>query len=195
MKHKILFTVFLLAISFSVLSYSQQNDSGINKSSIITKSSNDSGVFIKYVDVYLPELKLLRTFETLEVSVRIFFNEVNGYYFMLRNFNTDDVILMIEYSKLVEINNALLLLSANLDNDIATQPDYLENKYLVDDIAVGYFVRKGYTVNSRTCGWFIDSPSGTRIFFNQTNPNKISFLEMLNMIQSKIEELQKIYDK
>lgn len=194
MKHKILLTLFLFAISFSVLSYSQQNDSGINKSSIITKSSNDSGVFIKYVDVYLPELKLLRTFETLEVSVRIFFNEVNGYHFMLSN-NTGDVILKIEYSKLVEINNALLLLSANLDNDIATQPDYLENKYLVDDIAVGYFARKGYTVNSRNFGWFIDSPSGTRIFFNQTNPNKISFLEMLNMIQSKIEELKKSYDK
>lgn len=195
MKIKILFTALLLSIFFSTFSYSQQNDSdSINTSSIITKSSNDSGVYIKYVDVYLREQKLIRMFETLDVSVRIFLREVNGYYFMLNNFNTDDIVL-IEYSKLVKINNALLSLSANLDNDIATQPDYLENKYLVGDIAIGYYVRKGYTVNSRNFGWFIDTPSGSRLFFNQANPNKISFQEMLKMIQSKIEELQKIYDK
>ena len=50
---------------------------------------------------------------------------------------------MVEYSDLVEINKAISRLVADVDADVATNPDYLENKFrTADGFEIGYYVSK-----------------------------------------------------
>ena len=62
----------------------------------------------------------------------------------------------IEYSDLLEVIKALKTLQSEEPKDVASNPDYLENKFItVDGFEVGYFVDKGkstWYLNNTNCG-------------------------------------------
>jgi hypothetical protein len=50
----------------------------------------------------------------------------------------------IEYSDLLEVIKAIKTLKTEVDADISSNPDYMENKFTtVDGLQVGYYVSKG----------------------------------------------------
>lgn len=90
-------------------------------------------------------------------------------------------IAMIEYSDLVEINKALAKLSSEVEADIATRPDYMENKFItVDGFEIGYFISKG------KANWFmkLDRYTSSTVFVSQGN-----VIVGFKNAQERIEEL------
>ena len=90
---------------------------------------------------------------------------------------------MIEYSDLVEINKALAKLASEVDADIASNSDYLENKFRsVDGFEVGYYVSKG------DAHWYLklERYSSSTVFIK----DQASIIEAFKEAQTKIEELK-----
>ena len=93
-------------------------------------------------------------------------------------------IAMIEYSDLVEINKALTKLVSEVDTDIASNPDYLENKFkTVDGFEVGYYVSKG------KASWYLKLERYTKstVFIKSKEALVEAFT---NNAQTKIEQLK-----
>ena len=90
---------------------------------------------------------------------------------------------MIEYSDLVEINKALVTLSASVDSDLQANPDYLENKFRTEDgLEVGYYISNG------KANWFIklERYSNSTVF----PKNQDEIINSFSEAQTKIEELK-----
>lgn len=155
------------------------------------KFSSKTGVITKFQDVIMPNIK--ETFlGTLETRVRTFFgDQKNDYYYRIEEPmepRSLTHIAMIEYSDLVEINKALTRIAAQVDTDIQSNPDYLENKFVTDDgFKVGYYISKG------KARWFVT--------FEQYSSNTAFIKDQENLInsfkdaQTKIEELKTKYGK
>ena len=90
---------------------------------------------------------------------------------------------MIEYSDLVEINKALIKLGSEVNIDVASEPDYLENKFkTVDGFEVGYYISEGQA------HWFLklERYSSSTVFVR----NQSVIVEAFKNAQAKIEELK-----
>ena len=148
--------------------------------------ASKTGRILKFVDVKMPP-----RLSYLECNIRIIMDEqLNRYFFRIEKPETPsslEKIAMIEYSDLVEINKALKKLLSEVENDCASNPDYLENKFITED---GF--RIGYYVDNGKANWFIKiEPYGESTVFIK----KEVLAEQFPAAQRKIEELKASYRK
>ena len=147
--------------------------------------ASKTGSILKFADVKMPRLSYLET------SIRIIMGEqINEYFYRIEKPETSrslEKIAMIEYSDLVEINKALKKLLSEVENDCASNPDFLENKFITED---GF--RIGYYVDNGKDNWFIKlEPFGESTVFIK----KEVLAEQFPAAQRKIEELKASYGK
>ena len=146
--------------------------------------TSKTGSIIKFVDVSLPRLGL--SYGSLETGIRTIKSNNNAYFYRLEKAETSSSIAkiaMIEYSDLVEINKALTKLATEVEADVASNPDYLENKFrTVDGFEVGYYVSKG------EANWYLklERYSSSTVFVK----NQTLVIDAFKNAQAKIEELK-----
>lgn len=91
----------------------------------------------------------------------------------------------IEYSDLLEVIKAFNSLKSEVENDVNTNPDYLENKFITEDgFQLGYYVTKGkatWSIKLEKYG------SDKTLFIKDLEEIESNFIEAKN----KIEELKK----
>lgn len=146
--------------------------------------TSKTGSIVKFVDVNMPRLSL--SWGSLETGIRTIKSGNNAYFYRLEKAETSSStakIAMIEYSDLVEINKALTKLASEVDADMASNPDYLENKFrTVDGFEVGYYVSKG------EANWYLklEKYSSSTVFIK----NQTIVIDAFKNAQEKIEELK-----
>ena len=142
--------------------------------------TSKTGSIVKFVDIHMPKLSVAYG-ASLQTGIRTIKSGNNIYFYRLEESETS--IAMIEYSDLVEINKALAKLASEVDADIASNSDYLENKFRsVDGFEVGYYVSKGYA------HWYLklERYSSSIVFIK----DQASIIEAFKEAQTKIEELK-----
>ena len=171
---------------FSISTFAQ--DSKKETETIKTKMGvfeSKTGTITKFTDTKLS--KLQTTYATAETRIRkITSGAVNGYFFqIIKEGKYGPSVASIEYSDLVEVVKALKVLKSEINNDITSNPDNLENRFTtVDGLQIGYFISGGKT------NWFLKlerSGSDNTLFLNDSTTLESSFNEAKN----KIEELKK----
>lgn len=184
MLKKILFVSAMTIMSITIYGQEIKKDA----ETIITKMdifTSKTGGITKFVDTKLPNLKT--TFGSTETRVRKIVNGNSSvsFYQIVKESKYSNTTASIEYSDLIEVLKALKALKTEVDNDIATNPDYLENKFVtVDGFQVGYYVSKG------KASWYIKLEkygSDNTLFIDNADIIEIAFTEAKN----KIEELKK----
>ncbi|MBZ4190647.1 hypothetical protein [Niabella beijingensis] len=106
--------------------------------------ASKTGSLIKFIDTNLPKLKT--SYGSSETRIRkISSGAGNGYFYQIvKKGQYSNTTASIEYSDLIEVLKAIKALKAEVNNDIAANPDYMENKFVTDDgFQTGYFVDKG----------------------------------------------------
>ncbi len=179
--------LLFLALTVSCFTIQAQQDKNPEKQ--LTKFeefSSKTGVIVKFVDVSLPNLPV--SYSTLQTGIRtIMRGSENAYFYRLEEPETSRSvahIAMIEYSDLVEINKAVSRLVADVDADVAANPDYLENKFKTSD---GFEV--GYYVSKQKAHWYIklERYSSSTVFLK----NQQDVVDAFKAAQEKIEELKR----
>ena len=148
--------------------------------------ASKTGVITKFTDTKLPELKT--TYGQLtQTRVR----KINGgtafayFYQIEKEEKYNSSIASIEYSDLLEVIKALRVLKSDVEKDKATNPDYLENRFItVDGFQVGYFISSG------KANWYLKLEkygSDNTVFISSVDVIESAF----NDAKNKIEELRK----
>ena len=186
---KLLFLILALMVSNFAI-HAQQEKNQEKQLTKFEEFSSKTGVIVKYVDTALPNLPV--SFSTLQTGIRtIMRGSENAYFYRLEEPETSrsvSHIAMVEYSDLVEINKAISRLVADVDADVAANPDYLENKFRTSD---GFEI--GYYVSKQKPHWFIilERYSSSTVFLK----NQQDVVDAFKAAQSKIEELKASYGK
>ncbi len=173
----------LLVVILPLFTFAQQEDAK-KQMTKFEEFTSKTGSIVKFTDVNMPRLPL--SYGSLETGIRSLKSGSNAYFYRLEKAETSSSIAkiaMIEYSDLVEINKALEKLSSEVDSDIATNPDYLENKFrTVDGFVVGYYISKGEVQ------WYLklERYSSSTVFVK----NQDIVIEAFKNAQTKIEELK-----
>lgn len=147
--------------------------------------SSKTGTITKFVDAKLPNIKT--SFGGAETKVRKIINGVNSAYFyqITKEGKYSNSTASIEYNDLLEVLKALKALQPEVEKDIASNPDYLENKFVtVDGFQVGYYVSSG------KASWYVKLEkygSDNTLFIDNGNTIETAFTEAKN----KIDELKK----
>ena len=161
-----------------------QNTEDVKKLTKFEEFSSKTGSIVKFVDVKMPRISL--SWGSLDARIRTIKSGNNAYFYRLEKPETSSStakIAMIEYSDLVEINKALAKLVSEVDADVASNPDYLENKFrTVDGFEVGYYVSKG------EANWYLklERYSSSTVFVK----NQTLVIDAFKNAQAKIEELK-----
>jgi len=181
-KKSLIFFVVLLG-SMTLFAQDVKKDAENVKTKMDLFSSK-TGSITKYTDYKLP---LLATrYGGNETRIRRILNGVNSAYFyqIEKEGKYSNSTASIEYNDLLEVVKALNALISEVDKDIATNPDYLENKFItVDGFQVGYFVSEG------KASWYLKLEkygSDNSLFIDNVNTIVTAFAAA----KSKIEELK-----
>lgn len=144
--------------------------------------TSKTGVIRKFVDINLSGLRG-SYLETAETRIRkVSSSTVALYFYQIEKkgkYNSSTA--SIEYIDLLEIIKALTTLTAEVEKDIASNPDYLENKFItVDGFEVGYYVSKS------KANWYIKLEkygSDNTLFVNSAAVLETAFNEGKNRIE------------
>lgn len=176
-------TLFIIAVMFMATSLkAQENQKNAEKTKMDAFVSK-TGSLLKYIDTNLPNLKT--SFAASETRIRkIKSGTTTGYFYQIvKEGKYSDNTASIEYSDLVELVKALKALQAEVETDIALNPDYMENKFITEDgFQVGYYVSNG------KASWYIKLErfgSDATLFINDGDIIETAF----NNAKTKIEEL------
>lgn len=176
--------LIFLALTVSCLAIQAQQEKKPEKQ--LTKFeefSSKTGVIMKFADVTLPDLPV--SYAVLHTGIRTIMRGSENAYFYRLSVTSGGVphIAMIEYSDLVEINKAISRLVADVDADVAANPDGLENKFMTSD---GFEV--GYCVSKQKVDWFLnlDRSSSSTVF----PKHQQDVVDAFEAAQRKIEELR-----
>lgn len=148
--------------------------------------ASKTGTITKFVDTKLASLKLSYG-EMADTRVRKLNSgsESRFFYQIVKQGKYGSSTASIEYSDLLEVVKAMKTLKAEVDKDIAANPDYLENKFVtVDGFQVGYYVSSGKTT------WYLKLEkygSDNTLFIKDSDAIETAFDEA----KTKIEELKK----
>ena len=185
--------ILLLFLALMVSNIAIQAQQEKNQEKQLTKFeefSSKTGVIVKFVDTALPNLPV--SYSTLQTGIRtIMRGSENAYFYRLEEPETSrsvSHIAMVEYSDLVEINKAISRLVADVDADVATNPDYLENKFrTADGFEIGYYVSK------QKPHWYIklERYSSSTVFLKSQQ----DVVDAFKAAQTKIEELKASFGK
>lgn len=147
--------------------------------------SSKAGTITKFTDTKLPNLKT--SYGGAETKIRRIINGANSAYFyqISKEGKYSTSTASIEYNDLLEVLKALKALQPEVEKDIATNPDYLENKFVtVDGFQVGYYVSSG------KASWYVKLEkygSDNTLFVDNGTTIETAFTEAKN----KIDELKK----
>ncbi|MBC9930892.1 hypothetical protein [Chitinophaga qingshengii] len=184
-----MFKVFLawtLALSFSVAYCQDVKKEAKTAETKMEAFVSKTGVVIKFIDYNLDNLRL--SYGDMAVTrIRKLSNGADSKFFyqIEKSGQYDNSTASIEYSDLLEVIKAIQTLKSDVDKDISSNPDYLENKFVTEDgFQIGYFVSKG-KVN-----WYLKleryGPKNT-IFLKDGDNIDVAF----NNAKLKIQELKK----
>lgn len=149
------------------------------------KFSSKTGTFSKFIDTQLPNLKL--SYGSVETRIRKLISGTESLYFyqIEKKGQYSNSTASIEYSDLLEVIKALKTLKQDIEKDVASNPDYLENKFItVDGFQIGYYVDKGKS------SWYIKLEkygSDSTLFVKDGLTIESTFDEA----KTKIEDLKK----
>lgn len=147
--------------------------------------SSKTGTITKFTDFQLPNLKT--SFVGAETRIRKISNGLtNTYFYQIEKVGKySSSIASIEYSDLLEVLKAIKTLKLEVDKDVASNPDYLENKFItVDGFQIGYYVSEGKV------SWYIKLEkygSDNTLFIDNGDTVESAFTDAKN----KIDELKK----
>ena len=148
--------------------------------------ASKTGVITKFTDTNLTELKSSYTVSETRVR-KLTSGDNERYFYQIQKpgkYGTSTA--SIEYSDLLEVIKAINNLKAEVNDDINSSPDYLENKFITEDgFQLGYYVSKGKAV------WYIKLEkygSDKTLYIKDLEKIESNFIEAKN----KIEELKKL---
>ena len=147
---KIMTTVLVVFLTLSLYAQEEKKEATALKTKMDVFIS-ETGVIRKFVDINLSGLKGSYA-DAAKTRIRKVSSMTDAMYFyqIEKRGQYNSSIASIEYMDLLEIIKALATLSSEVEKDIASNPDYLENKFVtVDEFQVGYFVSKSKAT------WFI----------------------------------------
>lgn len=177
-------TILTLLIATYTFSQDIKKESEKAKTKMETFASK-SGVITKFTDSKLSNLKSSYTVAETRVRKINSGDNVRYFYQIEKPGKYGSSTASIEYSDLLEVIKAFNSLKSEVDNDVATNPDYLENKFETEDgFKLGYYVNKGKVA------WYISLEkygSDKTLFIKDLEQIESNFLEAKN----KIEELKK----
>ncbi|WP_242156370.1 hypothetical protein [Aestuariivivens sediminis] len=143
MKHLQIF-IILLVTSLSIHSQDLKNESENVKTKMDAFASK-TGVITKFIDFNLEDLK---SSYGIKIDTRI--RKVNSgslesyFYQIIKPGKYSNSTASIEYSDLLELIKAIEVLENNESEDVISNPDYLENKFITEDgFQLGYYVNNG----------------------------------------------------
>lgn len=146
--------------------------------------TSKTGIISKFTDFKMNNLKA--SYINIKTRItKIQSGDVTLYFYQIEKLEkSGNSIASIEYTDLLETLKAINILKAEIDQDIASNPDYLENKFVTDDgFKLGYYVSKG------KAKWYIKldkSGKNNTIFVNDVSKIEIALTEA----KTKIEELK-----
>ena len=147
--------------------------------------SSKTGAITKYIDTKLPKLK--GTYGSAETRIRKVISGASTIFFyqIIKDGKYGSNTASIEYSDLLEVLKALQQLRLELNKDISSKPDYLENKFTtVDGFELGYYV----SIDSSS--WYVKLEkydSDSSLFIESGGAIESAFIEAVK----KIDELKK----
>lgn len=177
-------TLILLMIGFTTSAQEEKKE----HKAVETKMDafvSKAGTITKFQDFNLKPIKLLYG-DMVETRIRkINSGQLKGYFFQIEKAGKySSSTASVEYADLVEIIKAFGSLKADVESDLALNPDYLENKFItVDGFQVGYLLQKGKVI------WYLKLEkygSDSTAFIADANDLEIAF----NDAKTKIEELK-----
>lgn len=182
MIRNLVFISIFIFIGSSTKAQEVKNDADKTK---MDNFVSKTGSIIKFVDTKLPNLK--SSFASSETRVRkITSGTTTGYFYqIIKEGKYGDKTASIEYTDLIEVLKALEILKREVERDIASNPDYMENKFITEDgFQVGYYVSKGKV------SWYITLErygSDSSLFIDNGNIIEGAFA----LAKEKIDELRK----
>lgn len=183
---KYLFTIAVVFLS-SLNGFSQNVKKEVPASETkMDQFSSKTGVITKFIDTKLPNLKM-KYGGSVETRVRKLISGNQALFFYQIEYSSEytSTTASVEYSDLLEVIKALGSLKADLEKDVASNPDYLENKFTTNDgFQVGYFVDK----NKPTWYLKLDKYGSKNTIFISDG---LTLETALNDAKVKIEELKK----
>jgi len=137
--HKIVYLIIILTTSLNA--FSQNKDTEKTQISKMDKFTSKTGSIIKYIDYSLANIK--GVYSVSETKVRkIISGESVGYFFQIsKEGKYDTKNASIEYYDLLEVIKAIGKLKQESVEDIISEGNYLENKFVTDDgFQIGYYI-------------------------------------------------------
>lgn len=147
--------------------------------------ASKTGTITKFIDTKLPTLKT--SFGGAETRIRKISNGITSAFFyqIVKEGKYSNSTASIEYYDLLEVLKALTALKTEVEKDIMSKPDYLENKFVtVDGFQVGYYVSNG------KASWYIKLEkygSDNTLFIDSGDTIESAF----TVAKNKIDEFQK----
>lgn len=183
-KSTIITTFLLTSASLFAQDVKKEAEKTITKMDLF---SSKTGTITKFVDTKLPNLKTSYGGSTETRIRKIGTNgEFSAYFYQIvKEGKYSNSTASIEFNDLLEVLKALKALKPEVEKDIATKPDYLENKFVtVDGFQVGYYV------SGIKATWYIKLEkygSDNTLFIDNSDTIENAFTEAKN----KIDELKK----
>lgn len=182
---KTLFTIFFgISVLTSLYAQDQKNNAEVVKTKMEIFTSK-TGTILKFSDIQLPSL--VTKYESIETRIRtVTSSGVNSFFYqIIKKGKYGSSTASIEYSDLIEIIKAINILKEQVTIDIASNPDYLENKFISQDgFEVGYYIDNGASV------WYIKLErygSDNTVFIDDVN----TIVGSMNAAKDKIDTIKK----
>lgn len=182
-KMKKIFILILILVSINTFSQDLVKDSEKTETKMESFASK-TGVITKFTDINLDKLK--SSYTVAETRIRkISSGNTERYFYQIEKPNEyENSTASIEYSDLLEVIKALNSLKSEVESDIRSDPDYMENKFITEDgFQLGYYITKGKAT------WYLKLEkygSDKTLFINDLEKIERNFLDAKN----KIEELK-----
>ncbi|MDY0780967.1 hypothetical protein [Tenacibaculum sp. IB213877] len=121
------------------------------KTSKMLNFVSKTGVILKFEDYRLPNIKSSYSIAECKIRKIISGNEEKYFLQISKKGKYDTKTASIAYEDVMEIQKAILRLKAQVEIDLNTKSDYLENKFITED---GFEV--GYYINKEKSTWYIN---------------------------------------
>jgi len=178
--NKIVYLIIILTTSLNT--FSQTKHAEKTQISKMDKFTSKTGSIIKYIDYSLTNIK--GVYDVSETKVRkIIAGESVGYFFQIsKEGKYDTKNASIEYSDLLEVIKAIGKLKQESVQDIMSDGNYLENKFVTDD---GFQI--GYYISNEKLNWYIKLEkygSGNTIFLRDLSEIEMILIDAKNKVDT-----------
>lgn len=180
-------SILILFILISITTFSQETKKELEKEKTkIDAFASKTGTIIKLTDYKLTSIKTLYGGLSETRIRKINSGALVSYFFQIEKqgkYSTSTA--SVEYSDLLEVIKAINSLKSEVEKDMLSNPDYLENKFTTVD---GFKV--GYMINKAKATWYLQLEkygSDNSIFIDNIETVEKAFEEAKN----KIDELKK----